>query len=59
MKRYETYKETRIQWINNIPKHWVKEKLNIYLILVEDEFISQQELNPNGRYPVIFFSNKE
>tara|TARA_B110000027_G_scaffold134251_1_gene165990 strand:- start:7509 stop:8804 length:1296 start_codon:yes stop_codon:yes gene_type:complete len=52
MKRYETYKETKLQWVNNIPNHWIEGKVKYLFDIGRGRVISQQELNPNGRYPV-------
>ena len=51
-KAYETYKETKLQWVNKIPDHWVEGKVKYLFDIGRGRVISQQELNPNGVYPV-------
>lgn len=34
MKRYPTYKDSRIDWIGDIPKHWVTNKLKFFSVIV-------------------------
>ena len=33
MKRYDSYKDSGVEWIGEIPSHWeIKSKISIYLI---------------------------
>lgn len=51
-KAYETYKESKLQWVNKIPYHWIEGKVKYLFDIGRGRVISQQELNPNGLYPV-------
>ena len=31
MERYDSYKDSGVEWIGEIPSHWIKSKLNVSL----------------------------
>lgn len=41
MKRYDTYKESGIEWIGEIPSHWEVKRLK-YLVSINDDVLSEK-----------------
>ena len=58
MKRYETYKKSNLQWVKKIPQHWIEGKVKYLFEIGRGRVISQQELNPEGKYPVFSSQTK-
>jgi type I restriction enzyme S subunit len=51
MKKYESYKETDIEWIGAIPDHWTLAKLKYYFRVSSGDMLSMEKQIENG-YPV-------
>jgi type I restriction enzyme S subunit len=53
MKRYEKYKDSKVEWIGEIPKHWEIKKLK-YLVIGKLEYganePAESEIESNPRY---------
>lgn len=52
MKKYETYKDSGIEWIREIPEHWSVKKLK-YLAKICNGQDHKSVWNPDGEYPVV------
>jgi type I restriction enzyme S subunit len=52
-KRYDEYKSVKVDWIDEIPKHWDKMKISHYFKIGRGRVISKGEIADNkGEYPV-------
>lgn len=58
MKIYDTYKRSKLQWVKEIPQHWIEGKVRYLFEIGRGRVISQQELNPEGKYPVFSSQTK-
>lgn len=58
MKKYDIYKKSKLQWVNEIPSHWIESKVKYLFEIGRGRVISKQELNPNGKYPVFSSQTK-
>lgn len=57
MKRYETYKDSGIEWLGEIPEHWRVAKLkNICILITDGSHFSPQTIHDGG-LPYITVSN--
>ncbi len=52
MERYETYKDSGIEWIGEIPARWEVKKLKYILSISNGEGIKSEEIKDFGDYPV-------
>ena len=53
MKRYDSYKDTDIPWVGNIPNHWVLSLVGRHFEIGRGRVISKVEIQDNkGDYPV-------
>ena len=52
MKRYDSYKDSGIKWIGEIPSHWKCSKYKYYFESGMGETILREDLTENGEIPV-------
>lgn len=52
IQRYESYKDSGVDWLGEIPKNWEIKKVKFLFKIGRGRVISQQELDENGLYPV-------
>lgn len=52
MNRYESYKDSGVEWLGEIPSHWDIRRIKYLFNIGRGRVISQQELDDNGIYPV-------
>lgn len=52
MKRYDSYKDSGVEWIGNIPSHWKCSKYKYYFESGMGETILREDLTENGEIPV-------
>jgi type I restriction enzyme S subunit len=52
MKVYDSYKNSGIEWLGDIPKHWEVAKIKYLFAISRGRVISQEELSQNALYPV-------
>lgn len=51
MMRYETYKDTEIDWLGEVPKHWIKHRVDwIGTLIRGNTGFKKDELLDNGEY---------
>lgn len=53
MKQYDTYKDSGIAWIGEIPSEWEVCRLKNISIISSGDIISKEEYMDNGQYPII------
>jgi type I restriction enzyme S subunit len=51
-EKYSEYKDSEIEWLGDIPKHWKLKKVKHLYSIGRGRVISQQELVDDGLYPV-------
>ena len=60
MKKYDTYKDSGIEWIGEIPEHWDKATVGLICNLGRGRVISAIEMAENhGEFPVYSSQTKE
>ena len=52
MKRYDTYKDSGVQWLGEIPGHWGCVPLKYFIETQSGTAINVKELDDRGTYPV-------
>ena len=52
MKRYDSYKDSGVEWIGEIPGHWIKGKWGYYYNSGMGSTILKEDLVENGEIPV-------
>lgn len=52
VKKYDAYKDSKIDWLGEIPAEWETKKIKFLFKIGRGRVISQQELDENGTYPV-------
>ena len=52
MKRYDTYKDSGVQWLGEIPGHWECVPLKYFIETKSGTAINVKELDDKGTYPV-------
>ena len=61
MKRYDTYKDSGVQWLGEIPGHWERTRLKNVMKLLNGRAYLQPELQEIGKYRILrvgnFFTN--
>lgn len=60
-QRYETYKDSGVQWLGEIPGHWEATRLKNVMKLLNGRAYLQPELQESGKYRILrvgnFFTN--
>jgi len=51
-QKYPAYKDSGVEWLGEIPKHWEVNRIKFLFKIGRGRVISQQELIENGKYPV-------
>ena len=61
MKQYDTYKDSGVQWLGEIPGHWERTRLKNVMKLLNGRAYLQPELQEIGKYRILrvgnFFTN--
>jgi type I restriction enzyme S subunit len=53
MKHYDSYKDSGIEWIGEIPIHWILSRIGRHFFMERGRVISKEEISDNlGEYPV-------
>lgn len=52
MKRYDSYKDSGVEWIGEVPSHWEVKKLRHTIRIQSGDSIDKTELNDGGNYEV-------
>lgn len=52
MKRYDSYKDSGVEWIGEIPSHWDVTRIKYQYQIGRGRVISNEDLVDNGIYPV-------
>ena len=53
MNKYNSYKPSGIDWIGDIPEHWILSRIGRHYFLERGRVISKEEIIDNqGEYPV-------
>ena len=56
MQKYETYKDSRIEWVEKIPKHWKKYRMANNGFFYKGKGVSKSQLTKDG-LPVILYGD--
>ncbi len=52
MKPYPKYKDSGVEWLGQIPAHWVMKKIKYIAELKSGDNITSDQISDNGNYPV-------
>jgi type I restriction enzyme S subunit len=59
MQKYDSYKDSGVEWIGDIPSHWIKGKWGYYFNSGMGQTILKEDLVIDGKFPVYSATEKD